>query len=1236
MHTGARQLPIRHASIRVPWHDTGWHGVVCEHPSKNSACLALPRIHESRDDVMEERLAGRSWDTLKPDQLPACLPERGGFLRPFELTREVQHPYAAFSDAHQHFSPTPLHMPAKAAMVTPYRWMLSSSAQGLVEEHQLGFDPQLEERADELMGWSSAWIQHAENHLVLLDTFFSAFKPQESLCFFYAKDVPLIEEPAGRRVLIGVAKVTGVGPATEYAYSGPGELRSHLWERALRHSLKPDDVSSGFLLPYHQIRAALGEGADASEYVALTPADHWLEFSYGAEHVSHDAAIAALLECSRAVKASREVVPGAWEQVLTWIDERLNEIWRWRGPTPGLGSALTAFGVEHGNLLAHRIASASEPNSDPWPEVDRVFEQAAQKSGYGAEFVSPTVAKAYAKLDSERLRLLRLLARLDVSTQQALRWFAPEHRSKAGIHPSDAEILANPYLIYELDREQDEPIAALTVDRGVFPQDVVKSVHPLPLDEPIDDPADERRARALSIRVLEDAAGIGHSLLPAPQMLLGVRALPVAPECPLSTDLLPVVQDHFPPLIREAEMADGSAAFQVSRLADAGELIRTTVRKRRKGKRHAITADWRGLLDAQLPPLPDLHEEREAELRARDEKVAALEELAAARISVLIGPAGTGKTTLLSVLCGEGQVAAGGVLLLAPTGKARVQLQQATQLPARTLAQYLLHSGRYDPATGSYRLEGSAPEEAGATVIIDEASMLTEEQLGSTLAALKGVQRLILVGDPRQLPPIGTGRPFVDIIGELSPDDIEGRFPRVVGGTGYCELTIPRRQTGQERHDLELARWFTRQAPGAGSDDIWEAVESGQSTETLRLVRWDTEYDLQKRLVEVLVDELRLDGPDDVDGFARALGATFYEGNPYFRTGAAASAEEWQILSPVRGQGQGTVSINRHLQRHFRSAMREFAQSWKTQKIPKPLGTDEIVYGDKVINLSNRERKAWPSDKAIGYVANGEVGVVVGMWKPKKWKGRPKTIEVEFTSQQGAKYDYWPSEFGEFGDKLELAYAITVHKSQGSQFGTTFLVLPNPSWLLSPELLYTALTRQQKRVVVLHQGDVKELRRYADPGLSETARRITNLFTPPSLVDVEDRYLEERLIHVTARGDRVRSKSELVIANLLHAHGVDYEYERRLVMTDASFRLPDFTIEDAASGATYFWEHLGMLHDPVYRSKWETKKDWYAGHDILPLGEGGGPAGTLITTEDAANGGIDSQAAEAIIRAELT
>ena len=107
------------------------------------------------------------------------------------------------------------------------------------------------------------------------------------------------------------------------------------------------------------------------------------------------------------------------------------------------------------------------------------------------------------------------------------------------------------------------------------------------------------------------------------------------------------------------------------------------------------------------------------------------------------------------------------------------------------------------------------------------------------------------------------------------------------------------------------------------------------------------------------------------------------------------------------------------------------------------------------------------------------------------------------------------------------------------------------------------------------------------------------------------------------RGDMVRSKSEVIIADHLANNGIEYEYERSLTIAGIT-KYPDFTIEDMESGLTIYWEHCGMLHVPSYKSRWDQKLEWYRTHGILPHDEGGGDNGSLVITRDEQNGSIDS------------
>jgi hypothetical protein len=289
------------------------------------------------------------------------------------------------------------------------------------------------------------------------------------------------------------------------------------------------------------------------------------------------------------------------------------------------------------------------------------------------------------------------------------------------------------------------------------------------------------------------------------------------------------------------------------------------------------------------------------------------------------------------------------------------------------------------------------------------------------------------------------------------------------------------------------------------------------------------------------------------------------------------------------------------------------------------MGPEGIFYGDKVINVGNHRRfRVYPKEskdgkKPLMYVANGEIGIVTGPFQKKGSKINLNCLAVTFSTQAGFEYTFWPGDLQDDGSLLELAYALTVHKAQGSEFKTVFVVIPNPCRLLSRELLYTALTRQRGKLVLLCQGNPRELFAYRHH--SDTARRLTNLFLAPDPIQVGFRSYDGKHIHRSKRGELMISKSELVIANELHSTKISYDYERPFVGEDGSVRYPDFTIEDSESGVTWYWEHLGMLNDENYRNRWKRKLEWYRTNGVLPVKDGGGPKGTLLTTSE--NNGFD-------------
>lgn len=1227
--------PLRHISVRVPWHDNNWNGTVCLDPRRNGSCLRLARIAAERtkeNEEQEQAVAGKSLQEIDKHQWPCCVTERMAIMAPFEYIRDAIHPYHKTSpETHGHFASTPLLHPSYSASAIPFRWMFIENMEQLSKEYGLNID---EEREPELP-FSTQWVQEKENQLALLNCFFSHIRKEQSLCFFYSKEVPFVED--SRRVIIGIGRVKNVGEPMEYRYSRKGKIRSIVWERIIQHSIRPD-FRDGFIFPYKELFNYIERNPDfeAAPLTAFAPEEYFEEFSYASEHVSHDGAIAALLSCAAALNNTKKVIQGNWEQNLKWIHDRLAELWKMRGPCPGLGAALCAFGIEYGTFVAREIELKLGENEDPWPFVDKVFgNPSSVLTKQASSMIGSELQLKWKHLPHERKALLKLVSRFSILPDQATILYVQEERFRSGIKCSDSEMLNNPYLIYDSTRLANNSVSVWTVDRGVFPESVIRNKHPLPDPSCVRSGTDSRRVEAFTVHLLEKAADAGHTLQTKTDIVLSLRDMPIEPSCPVDSDLMNVVEQKFSGSILVSSLDDGTPCYQLQRLALVGETIRTSINKRRVGKPHKFQVDWRTFLDKHLPPMNEVQpEDMTQEQRAREEKAAALQVLAESRFAVLIGPAGTGKTKLLSILCSHPSIAEGKVLLLAPTGKARVKMEQAAKesnlnLEGYTIAQFLTRCDRYDSFTGRYHLSTAPKESPDKTVIVDEASMLTEEMLAALIDALKGVERLILVGDPRQLPPIGPGRPFVDIISEVTPENVHTKFPRL--GPGYAELTVRRRQAGQEREDIQLAQWFCGSPLGPGEDEIFDKVVYSGKAKHVYFKEWNTSDEVQCLLQETLIQELNLADSNDIRGFDLSLGATIYEGFSYFNVGAADSIENWQILSPVRKQQHGVVAINRWVHSDFRKHMLEFSLRDRFRKIPKPFGNEQIVYGDKVINIKNHKRdRVYPKEGATQYVANGEIGIVVGQFRSKKMNTPPWLLKVEFTSQSGFSYDYGTRDFEEESEsKLELAYALTVHKAQGSEFGKVILILPNPCRLLSRELLYTALTRQQDRIVILQQGNRGDIKKYSSDEFSETAKRLTNLFQKPRPIEVRGKFYEERLIHKTLRGELVRSKSELVIADRLASHNIDYTYEKPLVINGET-RYPDFTIEDEESGFKYYWEHCGMLFDPDYKKRWENKLYWYRKNGILPYEEGGGPSGILIVSEE--EEGFSSQTIENIIQ----
>ena len=126
----AARIPLRHLSVRVPWHDAGWDGTVCKFPTTNVSCLALNRIGATKNDSLDERHAGTRLDEVPTGETPPCFAERVNFLSPRAQLRLAHHAYSDTSEHHSHISDTVFRHPPYSAAATPYGWLLKERAWG--------------------------------------------------------------------------------------------------------------------------------------------------------------------------------------------------------------------------------------------------------------------------------------------------------------------------------------------------------------------------------------------------------------------------------------------------------------------------------------------------------------------------------------------------------------------------------------------------------------------------------------------------------------------------------------------------------------------------------------------------------------------------------------------------------------------------------------------------------------------------------------------------------------------------------------------------------------------------------------------------------------------------------------------------------------------------------------------------------------------------------------------------
>ena len=394
--------------------------------------------------------------------------------------------------------------------------------------------------------------------------------------------------------------------------------------------------------------------------------------------------------------------------------------------------------------------------------------------------------------------------------------------------------------------------------------------------------------------------------------------------------------------------------------------------------------------------------EKETKQVLDERQMQAVKEAVGHGLFLLTGGPGTGKTTTINTIIRYFRKDGLKIRLAAPTGRAAKRMSEMTGVEASTIHRMLEVSGGMSSAEG-YGRDEENPIDADV-IIIDEMSMVDISLMYALLKAITVGSRLILVGDINQLPSVGPGSVFKDLIES-------GAFPTV-------RLTKIFRQARES--DIILNAHKINEGE--------KVILDNQSRDFFFLKRYET-----NKIINVVLQLVYQKMPKYVD----------------------AKPSEIQVLTPSRKGLLGVDNLNRVLQMYLNPK--------DEKKREKLYGNTIFREGDKVMQVKNNYQLEWevlgkygiPIEKGSG-VFNGDMGVI------REINDFAGQMTIEFDDHHSVEYSY------KMLDELELAYAITIHKSQGSEYPAVVIpLLGGPKMLLNRNLLYTAVTRAKKCVVLV-------------------------------------------------------------------------------------------------------------------------------------------------------------------------
>lgn len=382
---------------------------------------------------------------------------------------------------------------------------------------------------------------------------------------------------------------------------------------------------------------------------------------------------------------------------------------------------------------------------------------------------------------------------------------------------------------------------------------------------------------------------------------------------------------------------------------------------------------------------------------------------------VLTGGPGTGKTTTINTLISYFESEGLQILLAAPTGRAAKRMTEATGCEARTIHRMLEISGPQEEGSRDGFSRNAGNPLEADVIIVDEMSMVDIYLMHALLDAVTVGTRLIMVGDVNQLPSVGPGSVLRDIIDSGKVSVV--RLTRIFRQASESDIVV-------NAHKINRGE---------------QLVLDNKSRDFFFLKRYDANV-----IISIVIQLVREKMP-------RYVGA-----QPF----------DIQVLTPMRKGLLGVERLNRILQ--------EYLNPPSANKREHVQGDVTFREGDKVMQIKNNYQLEWeirgrygiPVEKGVG-IFNGDIGMI------REINLHTERVTVEFDEHRMVEYPYAGLE------ELELAYAVTIHKSQGSEYPAVVIpLLTGPRMLMSRNLLYTAVTRARKCVTIV--GDETAFGRMID------------------------------------------------------------------------------------------------------------------------------------------------------------